>query len=155
MNNNLLKGSDKEYWHRYIPMYEEALNKLTNCNRILEFGVFKGDSIRWINNKYPNAEIYGCDILSVQPEWTIAENIKYYYVDQGKLETIKDVFASIGNKLDLIIEDGSHFPEHQRNCLIEGLKHMNKGGIFILEDLHTSLPDHQYYKKGGSNYIGP
>jgi hypothetical protein len=155
MNENLLKGSDKQFWHRYIPIYDEELGKLTKCSRILEFGVFKGESIRWINNKFPNAEIFACDILPIQSEWPIAQNIKYSYVDQGSPETIKALFKTIGDDLDLIIEDGSHLPDHQKNCLIESLRHISSGGIYILEDLHTSHPEHFYYKKIGSNYIGP
>ena len=27
--------------------------------------------------------------------------------------------------------------------------------MYILEDIHTSHPEHPYYKKGGVNYIGP
>lgn len=155
MNENLLQGSDKQYWHRYLPLYEEELSKLKNCNSILEFGIFKGDSVRWLNSKYPDATIFACDILPVQPEWPIAENINYFHVDQGKINTIKTLFSNINKPLDLIIEDGSHFPEHQKNCLVESVKHMSPGGIYILEDLHTSHPEHNYYKKEGSNYFGP
>lgn len=155
MNEHLLKGSDKQFWHRFIPIYDEELSKLVHCNRILEFGVFKGESVRWLDNKFPNTEIFAADILTIQPEWPIANNIKYYYVDQGSPETIKTLFNSIGNELDLIIEDGSHLPNHQKNCLIESFKHLSSGGIYILEDLHTSHPEHPYYKKMGSNYIGP
>lgn len=155
MNENLLKGSDKQYWHRYLPFYEEEFVKLTNCSRILEFGVFKGESIRWINNKFPNAEIFACDILPIQPEWPVSKNIKYYYVDQGSPKTIKSLFSDIGEDSDLVIEDGSHLPNHQKNCLVESLKHISSGGIYILEDLHTSHPEHSYYRKLGSNYLGP
>ncbi len=154
MNENLLKGSDKQFWHRYIPLYEEELGKLVRCNNVLEFGVFKGESIRWLNNKFPHAEIFAADILPIQPEWPVASNIKYYYVDQGSLETIETLFNTIDKELDLVIEDGSHLPDHQRNCLMESVKHITSGGVYILEDLHTSHPEHQFYKKNGSNYIG-
>jgi|GEM_PF-1221824 hypothetical protein len=153
MSENRLTGSDKEYWHRYLPLYEKELSKLKRCDRILEFGIFKGDSVRWLIDKYPNAKIFASDILPVQPEWPTAPNINYSYVDQGKPETISHVFAGIGTDLDLIIEDGSHFPEHQKNCLVEGLKHIASGGIYILEDLHTAHPEHPYYKNGSSRFI--
>jgi len=155
MLENLLNGSDKQYWHRFLPVYEEELAKLTNCESILEFGVFKGDSIKWLNQKYPNAEIFGSDILAIQPSWPTEKNINYLHVDQGDVKTIKEVFKTIGKKLDLIIEDGSHMPVHQKNCLIESLQHMNSGGVYILEDLHTSHPEHKLYKKTGSNFISP
>lgn len=46
-----------------------------------------------------------------------------------------------------IIEDGSHFPEHQKNCLVENIQHIKNGGIYILVDIHTSHPDHFYYQR--------
>jgi hypothetical protein len=153
MNNNLLTGSDKQYWHRYLPIYEKELNKLKVVRRVLEFGIFKGESIKWIYNKYPEAKIFASDILPIQPEWPIAQNIKYLYVDQGDTETIRNVFKEIGDNLDLIIEDGSHFPEHQKNCLIQGINHISSGGLYILEDLHTSHPEHPFYKNTGLRYI--
>ncbi len=167
MNNILLNGSDKQFWHRFVPVYEEKLKQLKKCDTILEFGVFKGESIRWLSSLYPDAKIYGSDILEIQKEWPTSENIKYLHVDQGKLSTIENVFSEIGTKIDLIIEDGSHFPEHQKNCLVESLKHLVSGGIYILEDIHTSHPEHPYYqsqgapkkwnlgKKKNQNYISP
>lgn len=146
MNKSLLKSSDKEYWHRFTPIYEKKLQSFKNCKKILEFGVFKGDSVRWLNELFPNSKIYGCDILDVQAEWPIADNIEYLNVDQGKIDTIKTLFKKIGGNFDLIIEDGSHYPEHQKNCLTESLKHISSGGLFILEDIHTSHPEHSYYK---------
>lgn len=147
MKNNYLHKSDKAYWHRFLPIYETALCEISECTNILEFGVFKGDSIRWLNEKYPDANIYGCDILEIQKEWTQAKNIKYIKIDQGDPLAIKLLFENIKMEMDLIIEDGSHFPIHQKNCLVESLKHIKKGGIYILEDIHTSHPEHRYYKQ--------
>jgi hypothetical protein len=39
---------------------------------------------------------------------------------------------------DLIIEDGSHVPRHQADCLRFGFSALNPGGIYLLEDIHTS-----------------
>jgi hypothetical protein len=146
MNENLLSGSDKQYWHRFLPLYEKELAKVKEVRKILEFGVFKGDSIRWLKNKYPNANIFGGDILPVQNEWPSGPRIEYIRVDQGDVIEIKSLFQQVGNEIDLLIEDGSHFPEHQKNCLIQGLENISSGGIYILEDLHTSHPEHPYYK---------
>lgn len=145
--------SDKQYWHRYLPAYENALKRINNVNKILEFGIFKGDSIRWLNNKYPNSKIFASDILPIQEEWPTNENISYLYVDQGNLESINILFNQIATNLDIIIEDGSHFPEHQKNCLVEGIKKLNPGGLYILEDLHTSHPEHIFYKQTSLKFL--
>ncbi len=154
-STNLLMGSDKQYWHRYLPLYEKELNSLIKVDRILEFGVFKGESIRWLNNKFPEAKIFASDILPIQPEWPISPKIEYLFVDQDDNESIGNLFNIIGEKLDLIIEDGSHFPEHQKNCLIQGVNHINSGGVYILEDLHTSHPEHSFYRKQALKYKTP
>lgn len=143
--NKELDGSDKHYWHRFIPFYEDNLKYYKTPVNILEFGVFKGDSIRWLKKKYPFARIYGCDILPVQEEWPVEDLITYKRIDQSSYFDIVNLFNQIGSNLDLIIEDGSHFPEHQRNCLVAGLKYLNSGGHYILEDLHTSMPKHPLY----------
>lgn len=145
---SLTNGSDKQYWHRFLPFYDhelELLKRNKSVKNILEFGVFKGDSVRWINEKFPDTNIFACDILPIQPEWPVSKNINYLYVDQGNIKSIQNVFLKIEKNLDLIIEDGSHFPEHQRNCLLLGLKNISSGGMYILEDLHTSHPDHVLY----------
>ena len=146
MNKVLFKKSDKEYWHRFSSLYQKILSKI-DCGHILEFGVFEGDSIRWLNQIFPKAKIYGSDILDKQDNWPKGENIQYFYVNQDSPISIKKMFSQINNKLDLIIEDGSHLPRHQKNCLIESLKHISSGGIYILEDIHTSHPEHLYYKR--------
>ena len=105
--------------------------------KIVEFGVFRGGSIRWLMDKFPEAEIFGVDILDTQPEWPVSPKVAYHKLDQGNTRAIGAFFA--GRMFDLIIEDGSHKPQHQVNCLIEGMKHLSAGGIYILEDIHTSM----------------
>lgn len=133
--------SDKVTWHRYVDFYEPHLARLRKPRNVLEFGVWRGASIRYLRERYPNAAIVGCDILVAQPEWPRDARIEYVTVDQADVEGLRDLFLD-HPPFDLIIEDGSHQPEHQRNCLITGLRHIRPGGIYILEDLQTSHPSH-------------
>lgn len=151
--NNHLHDSDKEYWHRYISFYEEELTSLS-CHNVLEFGVWKGASIRWLMQKYHSANIYGADILDLQSSWPQDARVRYLQADQGDVHQIREVFSVIDVELDLVIEDGSHIPEHQRNCLVESINHIRKGGVYILEDIHTSHPHHPYFKKS-KNFFKP
>jgi hypothetical protein len=138
--------SDKVYWHRYIDFYESKLSDF-DCRNALEFGVYKGASIKWLMNRFPDSNIYGADISNVIPSWPIAHNVKYFKVDQDNILSIANLFQQIGEQLDLVIEDGSHFPTHQRNCLVEAIPHIRSGGFYILEDIHTSHPNHPYYRR--------
>lgn len=138
--NNL---SDKFRWHLYGGFYDQHLPDRIE-GTILEFGVFKGESIRWLSDRYPGACIVGADIIPVQPDWPRHPAIRYRQVDQGDELQVQDLLASIPPP-SLIIEDGSHVPSHQARCLRLGLERLEPGGIYILEDIHTSHPRHPLF----------
>jgi trans-aconitate methyltransferase len=134
-------ASDKHYWHRYTETYEAAFAKLGEVSEILEFGVLHGDSIAWLAERFPRARIVGVDIVEQAPEWPRADRIEYAQCDQADRSAIHAMFAALGRRFDLIVEDGSHIPQHQATCLIEGLPHIRPGGLYVLEDIHTSHPE--------------
>jgi hypothetical protein len=136
--------SDKDYWHGFIPFYEQFFAGRAIAN-VAEFGVFKGRSIRWLLERFPQATIYGADILEIQPEWPRDSRFKFTQLDQSSIEQIRNFLSQVD--FDLIIEDGSHLPEHQINCLIEGLEALRSGGIYILEDVETSFSSHPWWNK--------
>ena len=76
--------SDKQYWHRYNEFYESTLNSIPEATKILEFGVFRGSSIRWLLKKFPLSNIYGCDILDPTEHWPLSDRVTYFKMDQGK-----------------------------------------------------------------------
>jgi hypothetical protein len=139
-----LTESDKVFWHRYIDFYEPFLAGLGDARNILEFGVFHGDSIRYLMGRFPNAALFGADILPLQPDWTFDPRVQYFQIDQNQPSHIQSMFDSLSAPLDMVIEDGSHLPVHQRHCLVASLSRIRNGGIYILEDLHTSHPEHSY-----------
>jgi len=89
--------------------------------------------------RFPNSKIYGADILPLQSSWPKDDRFHFTQLNQENVDQVKK-FLSI-DKFDLIIEDGSHIPKHQVICLMESMKVLNSKGIYILEDIHTSLAD--------------
>jgi hypothetical protein len=138
-----MSTSDKDYWHRYIETYQEAFKTLGPVTDILEFGVFNGGSIAWLAERFPGANIVGVDIVAQAPGWPTSDGITYVQLDQGDRGAIQDMFLRLDRLYDVVIEDGSHFPEHQVTCLVEGMAHVRSGGLYILEDIHTSHPDNR------------
>lgn len=134
--------SDKVYWHGYIPFYEKFFSQ-RNFSNIAEFGVYKGNSIRWLLDRFPQSSIYGADILPLQSEWPVDPRFRFTQLNQESREEIHSFLGQC--EFDLIIEDGSHQPQHQINCLIEGLDALNSNGIYILEDIDTSRSDHYWW----------
>lgn len=147
-----LTQSDKYFWHRYTGLYESVLNEIEVAN-ILEYGVFHGASIAWLRERYPAGHITGADILPPQQDWPTGEGIRYCQLDQGDDEAILKMLSSFEKPLDLVIEDGSHQPKHQARVLSLTLPYLRPGGLYILEDIHTSHPQHPFGAglKPGSN----
>jgi hypothetical protein len=150
-------ASDKEYWHRYIEAYQDAFKTLGPVTEILEFGVFNGGSIAWLAERFPGAGIVGVDILPQTPAWPTSGSIAYVQLDQGDRGALREMFVRLDRRYDLLIEDGSHYPEHQAACLVEGLAYVRPGGLYILEDIHTSHPDNpdfaHHRKQGSANSL--
>ncbi len=142
--------SDKIYWHKYNEFYENLIP--ANAKNILEIGVFKGESIRYWRELYSEAKIYGLDIVPAMPEWPQDDRIRYFQADQSDAQKYREILLSIDQPIDLLIEDGSHDPLHQKISLLESIDFLAPGAIYILEDLHTSHPGHEYYKKRAKTF---
>ncbi len=148
--------SDKSYWHRFTETYERAFASLDRVAFIMEFGVFEGDSVRWLAERFPEAQIVGCDIVPQRPSWPTSKRIGYVQIDQGAEHHLQALFRHFNLQFDLIIEDGSHHPIHQRNCLVTALPRVRPGGLYILEDIHTSHPANAMYQSlGRPGIVGP
>jgi hypothetical protein len=134
--------SDKHYWHRYIETYRAAFAVLGDVRRVIEFGVLHGASVRWLSTCFPGAEIIGADLLPQQPDWPCDGRISYRQIDQADRQSVRSMLDGIAGDVDLVIDDGSHIPQHQASCLAEGMARLRPGGLYILEDIATSHPLH-------------
>jgi len=134
---SLMNTSDKVFWHGFTDFYESFFLG-RDFRYIAEVGVFKGNSIRWLLERFPNAEIHGADILPLQPEWPVNSRFAFSQLDQGDPKQLRSFFGS--RPFELIIEDGSHQPQHQVLALVEGVQALAPLGLYILEDIHTSHP---------------
>jgi hypothetical protein len=67
--------------------------------------------------------------------------------DQSDGPAIASLLKTVNRTFDLVIEDGSHMPKHQASCLAEAFPLLRPGGMYVLEDLQTSHPEHVYYQQ--------
>lgn len=132
--------TDKIHHHGYNRFYEDYLNKYRNKQfNFLEIGMDYGESMKLWRDYFKSANIYG---LEIQQEYKEGR-INVIKGDQSNLTDLKNL-VKITNKCDVILDDGSHVPEHQLisfNYLFE--KCLSEGGVYIIEDIETS-----YWKKG-------
>jgi hypothetical protein len=126
-------NTDKAFFHKYCDFYEKNLPKRSFKGRLLEIGVMDGASLAMWAEYYPNAEIVGVDIFD--KSHVQIPGVKVLQLDATDTAALK----KLGN-FDIIIDDGSHKTADQQ-ASFEHLyyKQLNKGGFYVLEDLHTSL----------------
>lgn len=128
-----IPGTDKNTRHNYIDgFYEKEFKKYQDKENlsILEIGIANGASLYLWAKYFKNAKITGIDIEDrVVEQWKL-DNIEYIFEDSYKENFVKNI-----GQYDIIIDDGPHTLESQLFSLKHYLPKVNKGGIFIIEDV--------------------
>lgn len=131
------KCTDKYWNHEYTLLYDKEFAHLRDKKfKLLEIGVKKGASLKLWQEAFPKAKIYGIDIKD--------EGIKDFKIFYGKQQDpifLENVAKKIDG-LDVVIDDGSHKPEHQKASFETLWPLINSNGIYVIEDLH-----HNYREK--------
>ena len=135
-------GSDKCAWHSYGRTYDQLFAGAT-VRKVLEIGIgYKGllgevyengASLRMWAEYFPDAEIYGLDI---RPDALVNEGrIHSVQCDQGKIASLLAARDAIGTGFDLIVDDGSHQPEHQILSACVLWPCVAASGRYVIEDV--------------------
>ncbi|MBR2214318.1 MAG: class I SAM-dependent methyltransferase [Selenomonadaceae bacterium] len=136
--------------HNYLRKYEFFLQKFKyDTFNLLELGIFNGSSLRMWRRYFPKAFIYGVDI---EPRCGAygKDGITVLIRDLSKEENLKELAAL---KATVIIDDASHIWSHQLKALSILFPTLPSGGVYILEDLETSL-DPTFYRQYGDIPLG-
>lgn len=131
-------------WSHYFDIYDECLvplrDWLTATNQtpgILEIGTARGGSlVAWRQFFGPQAVICGVDISPKETRFD-DPNITLVTGSQTDEDVLRHAVASVP-KIHVIIDDGSHIGKHQKISFRYLWKHLANGGVYIVEDLHTS-----------------
>ena len=139
-----LKNDSNKLYHDYESVYEPYFKNLRNKNdlKMLEIGIFRGGSAKTFRDYFTKGQIYCIDINpdsvnTLQNQ----ERIHPFKVDQGDRKQLNELMKKIG-KVDIILDDGSHCMDHMQISFGFLFKFLKKGGIYIIEDVHTSYPYH-------------
>jgi demethylmacrocin O-methyltransferase len=142
-------GADKATTHpvkghgyalHYALFFEELRNRPI---KFLEIGVGGGESIRTWMEYFPNAMIYGIDMVSGTNEWNTvgsSPDPRYRFTCGNQTdETFWKCFrVDCGGDWDVIVDDGGHFSD-QIITSFDGLwQHVKSGGLYCVEDLGVS-----------------
>lgn len=133
----LKHGTDKAFFHLFTEFYNDCFENYLNKEiNILEIGIAKGKSILMLKEYFPNANIYAIDIDKDSVNLELGDSVHKFLCSQDDFEKLNKIFNNL--KFDIIIEDGSHMTSHQQSSLGFFFNFLNKDGIYICEDLHTS-----------------
>lgn len=135
----------------FAHVYEDLLAKYRGKEvTFAEIGVGYGGCLQiWRSYFGAKAMIYGID--KEERLGYEEERIKFILANQEDRESLKKA-AQIISKLDVLVDDGSHFVSDQINSFEMLFPIIIPGGLYICEDTHTSYRAlyHGGYKKEGS-----
>lgn len=132
-------GADKgSFYHDYTRVYSNYFKELRDKPiRFLEIGIYKGDSVKFWESYFSQAELHFIDITSQYIEYHSPRSF-YHFLDQENIYALQYFARSVGGQFDVIIDDGGHTMMQQINSLIALFPYVKSGGMYIIEDLHTS-----------------
>jgi len=133
------QGPPVHKWHHYIPLYDKYFSRFRNSPvRFLEIGVFRGGSLQmWRKYFGDSAVIFGVDSDPACDELN-GQSGQVRIGSQDDPNFLEHVIDEMGG-VDIVLDDGSHQTKHQIESFKFLFPRMSKGGIYMVEDLHTSF----------------
>jgi hypothetical protein len=137
-------------WDHYFEIYDRHFGRFRGKSPVVvEIGVYQGGSLQmWKDYFGAGAKIIGIDINPSCAAFE-EEDIRILIGDQGDRSFWKDVRARFP-RIDILIDDGGHTFVQQRVTFEEMFGHVDKDGVFLVEDVHTS-----YWPKWGGGFRRP
>ena len=149
-------------WLGYLEVYERHLapcragfplpDGTTRPLRLLEIGVAQGGSLQlWRRYFGPDATIFGVDVDPRCARFDGPE-AAVRIGSQAEPGFLRGVVAEMGG-VDVVIDDGSHRVGDQRRSFDTLFPLLSDGGVYLVEDLHTSYWAAEYgggYRRPGT-----
>lgn len=128
--------------HGFLEIYEPLFEPMRDDSvRIFEIGILRGLSHLMWRNYFQNGEIYGIDLKDYSAVAS-KDGIKTFVADQSNRDDLKAFIEFSGGNFDVILDDGGHAMDHQQVSLGYLFEQVKPGGLFIIEDVHSSLPEY-------------
>lgn len=132
------KGRTVHKWIHYLDVYQRHFALYRNTPvKMLEIGVDKGGSLElWREYFGGDATIFGIDINPECASQVTPPN-QVRVGSQADPQFLRSVIHEMGTP-DIILDDGSHWAQHQRISFDTLFPLLREGGLYIMEDLHTA-----------------
>lgn len=136
-------GADKgSFYHNYTQIYAKYFSELKNKPiKFLEIGIYKGSSVKMWEEYFTHADLHFIDINFDAIEY-FSKRAHYHLCNQENREELTQLMQKTGGEFDVIIDDGGHTMSQQITSFTVLFPHIKRGGMYIIEDLHTSYWPH-------------
>jgi hypothetical protein len=135
-------GATLDKWVHYFPIYTRHLERFRGLPvRVLEIGVYRGGGLAMLSNYLgPDARLVGLDVDEAAVR-AVGGRFPVVLGDQEDPEVLRQLNEKYG-PFDVVIDDGGHTMQQQIVTIETLFPLLREGGVFIVEDCHTSYwPD--------------
>lgn len=146
-------GRVSDKWEQYLSIYDREFAPFIAAGkpvRLLEIGVQNGGSLEIWNALLPaGSTIIGIDINNECAKLKFnTPNISVMIGDASDPAVLDAILKD--TEFDIILDDGSHLCRHVIATFQACFRRLKNGGIYIVEDLHTS-----YWAEFGGGFRTP
>jgi hypothetical protein len=141
--------------HAYTSIYNLLFSNIRYKDiKLGELGILDNNSMLSWREFFPNAKLYGFEWFDARLDKAKNDNIDCTYIKMN----VKDVNSiseglSVAGKFDILIEDSTHLFEDQIKFINEAYKHLNTGGILIIEDIFINANEEDYCNAINPDYF--
>ena len=123
--------------HDYTEIYDIYFDPIKDDKiTFFEIGIFKGESLKMWEAYFKNATIIGLDINPDCAQY--AGDRRKVYIGSQTDEYLLWKIEKENHPISVIIDDGTHKRDHQANTFNADFPLLKPGGLYFIEDLHTS-----------------
>ena len=150
-------GTDKSHDdHKYTDLYSSLFDPIrASVRNVTEIGLAQGQSLQVWHDYFRGARIWGIDIVPdvikgvrriFGPD---SQRVQAFLANSKNPEKVARLgFAPLS--MDIIIDDGDHFPPAMEKTLLTMWPYLRVGGYYIVEDVATGA-NHNGQRYGARN----
>jgi hypothetical protein len=137
-------GTDKSHDdHKYTDLYASLFDPIRQSVRnITEIGLAQGQSLQVWHDYFSGARIWGIDIVPAVVKGVRkifgadSQRVQAFLANSKNAKAVGQLnFAP--SSMDIIIDDGDHFPPAMEKTLLTMWPYLRVGGFYIVEDVAT------------------
>lgn len=129
---------DHKYTDLYHALFEPIRDRVTN---ITEIGIALGQSLQVWHDYFEKANVWGVDIhpkviSRARRQFASKPRVHIMRANSKSVEQVRELHIA-PNSMDIIIDDGDHYPPVMEKTLHRWWPYLRPGGYYCIEDVGT------------------